>query len=129
MHCAGTQVKAASVVALMLMLASCDGLPAFSERGTGNGSSATFRLSAGISRITWEAQDREPFFGCLFGVSLESPMPDPLAPFRMIVQTEIMRVDPRGRISGSLLTPNLVAGEYSLRYLGDQPCDWSVAVS
>lgn len=114
---------------LSLMSIACDVPISFTETGTGNGSSRTFFLTAGEHRITYQASDREPFFGCNFGISLDSPGPDPLAPGRVIAKTDILQIDPRGRISGALVTPNIAEGQYTIHYLGDLPCDWSITVS
>lgn len=121
------RIGLAALVAAMTV--ACDSSPAFSESGVGNGSSAHFHLASGIHRITYEAHDREPFFGCIFGVSLGSPDLDPLAPNRDVARTEIRRVEPRGRISGTVVTPHVLEGQYALQYLGDEPCDWTVTVS
>lgn len=114
---------------LAFMSIACDVPISFTETGTGNGSSRNFFLTAGEHRITYQASDREPFFGCNFGISLDRPGPDPLAPGRGIAKTDILQIDPRGRISGALVTPNIVEGQYTIRYLGDVPCDWSITVS
>ena len=121
------RIGLAALVAAMAV--ACDRSPAFSESGVGNGSSAPFHLASGAHRIAYEAHDREPFFGCIFGVSLGSPNLDPPAPNRAVAQTEIRRVEPRGRISGTVVTPHLLEGQYALHYLGDEPCDWTVTVS
>ena len=47
----------------------------------------------------------------------------------MIVKTDILRIDPHGRLSDALLTPSLVEGHYAIDYLGDVPCDWTVTVT
>ena len=106
----------------------CSGPAAFSDSGVGDGSSGPFDLGAGTHRIEYRAVDREPFFGCAFGVAFLEPVADPLAPGRILVQTELIRIEPRGRTTGELLTPGVRAGQYYVRYLGDRPCDWSVSV-
>lgn len=121
--------RAAVVAVLAISSGSCSILPAFAETGTGNGSSRTFHLSAGTHRITFDAADREPFTGCNFGISFESPGPDPLAPGRVITSTAIMRIEPRGRLDHTLVTPDLADGDYAIDYLGDVPCDWTVTVN
>jgi hypothetical protein len=121
--------KVASLATILTVISlACDVPISFTETGTGNGSSRDFHLTAGSHRITYQANDREPFFGCNFGISLDSPSPDPLAPGRMITKTDILRIDPKGRISGALVTPHIVEGQYSIHYLGDVPCDWTITI-
>jgi hypothetical protein len=110
-------------------LVGCGGPAAFSDSGVGNGGSAPFVLDAGTHRIEYQAVDREPFFGCTFGVALLEPVADPLAPGRVLAQTELITIKPRGQASGELLTPAVREGEYSLSYRGDRPCDWTVSIS
>lgn len=121
--------KRVGVLAVVAVIgAACASVPNFSDFGTGNGSSRTFHLDDGVGRISFSAKDREPFLGCEFGISLASPTTDPLAPGRVIAKTEIRKVEPRGYISDVFLTPNLIDGDYTLEYLGDQPCDWTVEI-
>lgn len=130
LHCPAMVHKVVTLATILAVLfIACEMPISFTDTGTGNGSSRNFFLTAGIHQITYQASDREPFFGCNFGVSLESPRPDPLAPGRVIAKTDILQIDPRGRISGALVTPNIVEGQYTIDYLGDVPCDWTIAVS
>jgi hypothetical protein len=111
-----------------VLVVGCSGPAAFSDSGVGNGGSAPFELDAGTHRIEYQAVDREPFFGCTVGVAFLEPVADPFAPGRVLAQTDLIRIEPRGQTSGELLTPAIRAGEYSLHYLGDRPCDWTVSV-
>jgi len=113
---------------LCVSVAGCGGPAAFSDSGVGDGSSAPFDLDAGTHRIEYRAVDREPFFGCTFGVAFLEPVADPLAPGRTLAETELIMIEPRGQASGALLTPAVRAGQYYVRYLGDRPCDWTVSV-
>lgn len=108
---------------------SCGDAPVFVGSGTGDGSSVLFHLGAGAYRVEYTAVDREPFFGCNFGLAIETPEGDPLSPARIVVSTEIRTVEPQGQIADRLVTPTLMEGQYALHYLGDRPCDWKVSVS
>ena len=88
-----------------------------------------FRVPDGIVWIQYEVADREPWFGCDFGLQLVAPGQDQLAPGRVVLTSEIFEISPRGRTSGRLLSPPLTSGDYFLRCLGDKPCDWAVRVS
>lgn len=101
----------------------------FVDAGTDNGTSVPFRVPAGAVEIDYRVTDREPWFGCRFGLELVAPEPDPLASGRVIASTDVFGVAPRSLTSGRLRSPSLLPGEYFLRYLGDLPCDWSVSVS
>jgi hypothetical protein len=115
-------------VVFVVCVVGCGAPAAFSDSGVGDGSSAPLDLDAGTHRIEYRAVDREPFFGCTFGVAFLEPLADPLAPGRVLAQTELITIEPRGQASGELLTPAVRAGEYSLHYLGDRPCEWTVSV-
>ena len=67
--------KASAFAAAFAVITIACGATAFADEGTGNGSSRTFHLKAGIHRVTYEARDREPFLGCNFGISFETPSP------------------------------------------------------
>jgi hypothetical protein len=116
------------IVVFAVCVIGCGGPAAFSDSGVGDGSSGPFNLDAGTHRIEYRVVDREPFFGCTFGVAFLEPVADPLAPGRVFAQTELVRIEPRGQASGELLTPAVRTGQYHVRYLGDRPCDWTVSV-
>jgi hypothetical protein len=123
-----TEIIAAG--SLAWMLATCGSKPnLFADSGVANGTSVPFHVPDGIVSIQYEAADREPWFGCNFGVQLVAPEQDPLAPGRVVTTTDVFEVRPRDRTSGRLLSPPLTSGDYFLRYLGDKPCDWAVRVS
>jgi hypothetical protein len=116
------------VICTAVGLSSCAGPPVFVESGSGNGSSDPFHLNPDVYTIEYTAVDREPYFGCTFGVALETPVGNPLAPGRVIATTPIDTVDPNGSIHGRLITPSIPNAEYS-RYLGNRPCDWTVRIT
>lgn len=115
-------------IVFALCVVGCGGPASYSDSGAGNGGSARFDLDAGTHRIEYRAIDREPFFGCNFGVAFVEPLADPLAPGRVLTQTELVTIEPRGQSSGELVTPSILEGQYSLNYLGDRPCDWTVSI-
>ena len=125
-------MKVANRAWLLLMFVistvGCGGPAVFSESGTGNGGSGPFDLSAGGHRIEYHAVDREPYFGCIFGIALVAPLVDPLAPGQVVTQTSLIAVEPRGQVSGELVTPSVREGSYFFNYLGDRPCDWTVSI-
>ena len=115
---------------LASMLAACGNSPnLFADAGSANGTSVPFHVPDGIVLIQYDVADREPWFGCNFGVQLVIPEQDPLAPGRVVTTTEVLEIGPRDRTSGRLLSPPLTSGDYFLRYLGDKPCDWAIRVS
>jgi len=113
----------------LIGILACSPAVLFEDRGTGNGASVPFRVTIGALAIDYAAIDREPSFGCEFGVQLMVQGPDPLAPGRVLASTPVTAVKPGARISGRLTSPVLGTGEYFLAYLGNKPCDWTVTVS
>jgi hypothetical protein len=87
-------------------------------------STGTFSLPAGSVSITYEALDREPWFGCDFGVALLLQPLDPLAPGQPIGRSDVQRLSPRATTKGNVLLPAVAAGTYYLGISGT--CDWRV---
>lgn len=116
-------------LSLVVALSGCGSKHLFVDAGVGNGTSVDFPVSGGVYTIEFEARDREPWFGCNFGLALVRPEGDPLAPGRVVATTEVVEVGPRGSRTATLVSPSLPEGDYFIRYLGDRPCDWTVRVS
>ena len=116
-------------VVLLATGIGCARQPIFVDAGVGNGSSAPFALHHGSSVVDYATRDREPWLGCTFGLALVAQDRDPLAPGRVVSQTDVIAVSPRAELHGTLATPLLTPGTYYLRYLGDQPCEWSVSLT
>lgn len=114
---------------LVMMFSGCDAKPIFADVGVGNGTGITFHLPGGRYTIAYEVHDREPWFGCNFGLALVAPEGDPLAPGRVVATTGVMEIKPRGSAAATLVSPSVPKGDYFIRYLGDRPCDWTVRVS
>jgi hypothetical protein len=111
------------------MSVACNAQPIFVDAGASNGASVPFRVPNGPLSIDYVVSDREPWFGCNFGLQLMVQGPDPLARGHVIVSTNVFDVKPEGEMSGRLISPVLAGGDYFLEYLGNKPCDWKVAVS
>ncbi len=115
------------VVVVGASLAACSA-PVFSDRGVGDASSVPFELRPGSYVISFEAKDREPWFGCTFGVALYATSPDPLAVGQRIGGTDVRTVEPNSTAQGGLAVVVVSEGKYYLQYLGNRPCDWEVSV-
>lgn len=119
----------AGCIGVSALLSACAGAAVFTDAGVGNGDSTSFVVSGGHYAVEYEARDREPWFGCDFGVALVAPEDDPLAPGLVVATTDVIAVAPRGSAVATLTSEPLPEGEYFIRYLGSRPCDWAIRVT
>jgi hypothetical protein len=119
----------AGCIGIATLLSACAGAAVFADAGVGNGDSTSFQVPGGQYAVEYEARDREPWFGCDFGVALVAPEDDPLAPGRVVATTDVIAVAPRGSAVAALTTEPMPEGEYFIRYLGSRPCDWAIRVT